>query len=798
MKKYFLNIEYYKMSEIIKKSEFVDKKVAMWLKDNYGKVEYRVMDDYKYDPIAMIIQYLDIIIKTKDGNVNTTYKFAKGLNFGRYYCYINNKFMGLQSLCREFRQTLCKRNYYDIDIVNCQPTILSQYCRKNNINCIELDEYVKNRETLIKELCDEYGKEKADIKDVFIKIIMGSKIPFEYQKDKTINAFYNEMVNIQIQVAKLNDKYYSYAKHRKESHYNINGSTTAYMLQDIEKSLMLSADAFFTKNGFSSDVLIYDGIQVRNDKQMTDKIMTALHKYTRDETGYEVKWAIKEMTEAYDIPQDELDNIIIEEIDVVENDTHAADKLIEKLKKTKEVIKSKGRFFLKQPNGHIYKEDKSQKIQDTNFKLINLITNENFCKEVSTKIGEIKYTPYSKNASGVNNILKVLMPKMEDDDEFNEKMWHSCLGKICFKNGYWNFKDKRFVTWDEDDKNTNQTFSPFCIKKDFPIEFNVNEKETPEEKWIMDKVIVPIFVDKVQRTFFLQWCSRCLAGDYTDKSWAVGLGNRNCGKGVLTGLFNVSFGEYCRAFNAEELVVCRMGAGDVAKKLGWLIPFEYTRLNISNELKTHDDKDRKLKLDGNAVKSVASGGDTKTARLNFKDEQQFKCQGSMFLMMNEMLEMQPADALENVVTFNFNSEFKTKLTEEDIKNNSIKNNPYKIQIADPKIKETIEQNEKYQLAFVKIILRNYIDTKPDIPEEIKELNDDLHDTSDTTIEILKESFEFTKNVNDIMTVGDVNKILNDNCKRVSKSAFKLAVNRIGIIYGKKDGGQRVYIGIKEK
>ncbi len=787
------------MSDQKIKSEFVNRKVAKWLKLNYGKVNYRIMDDYKFDPITQLTNYLDVVLKTKDGNVKTLYKRPKGLNFGRYYCYINNKFQGLQTLCREFRQTLCKRDYYDIDIVNCHPTLLLQYCEKNNIECTQLKNYVNNRDELIKQLCNKFNKSKGDIKQIFLMITFGGKIPFEYVEDVTLNAFYKEMKDIQKEVAKLNKKIYEYVRRKKdeEGKFNVNGSITSYVLQGIECQLMLSADAFFAKNGYSADVYMFDGIQVRNTKKLTPEIMTALCKYTRDETKYAVSWVIKDMTEAYDITDEELDDIDVEDYEVVENDTEAALYIKKKLDETKPVIKSNGRFFLKQANGHIYKEDKSRSNQDTTFKLLDIITNENICKEVETKTGDKKVKPYSKNAAGASSILKLLMPKIEDDPEFNNTMWLSNIGKICFKNGYWNFRTKQFYTWDDDEKLEQQTYSPFCINRDFPEDFSIDDEETESEQWIREKVIEPIFIDEKQRTYFLEWASRCIAGEYIDKSWAVGLGNRNCGKGVLTTLFTAAFGEYCNEFNAEELVVCRMGCGDAAKKLAWTIPFEYTRLNISNELKTHDDKDRSLKLDGNGIKSIASGGDRKKARLNFKDEIKIKFQGSMLLMMNEMVDVQPPDALENVVTFNFNSEFKLKLAPEDIRINAIPNNTYKIQLADPKIKESIESNADNQLGFIKMIIKHYKDTKPEVPEEIKELNIDLHDTSNKTQTILEETFEFTKDVNDVMSVSEVNSILEAYCKRVSKSAFKLAVNRIGVIYTKRKG-ERVYVGIKTK
>ena len=89
----------------------------------------------------------------------------------------------------------------------------------------------------------------------------------------------------------------------------------------------------------------------------------------------------------------------------------------------------------------------------------------------------------------------------------------------------------------------------------------------------------------------------------------MGLGNRNSGKGVLYDLFKNTFQDYVGSFNAEELLITRVGDGDVAKKLEWIIPLEFKRLNFSNEIKTEDNKGNKLKLDGACIKKLSGGGD---------------------------------------------------------------------------------------------------------------------------------------------------------------------------------------------
>jgi hypothetical protein len=47
----------------------------------------------------------------------------------------------LQNLPRDFRAAI-GGNYHDIDMVNCHPSLLLQYCKKKDIKCDNLEHYV--------------------------------------------------------------------------------------------------------------------------------------------------------------------------------------------------------------------------------------------------------------------------------------------------------------------------------------------------------------------------------------------------------------------------------------------------------------------------------------------------------------------------------------------------------------------------------------------------------------------------------------------------------------------------------
>lgn len=743
----------------MQKIEFVDKRRAKWLKINYGQVEYRLQTGYQYDAIAQLNKYLDKVLKTKDGHVTVTYERPKGLDVGRYY----SKGPGLQNVVREFRQTLCKEHYYDIDVVNCHPVLLTQYCKKNNIKCPNLQNYVKNRDKIFKDLIEETGLTKLEIKGQYLKIMFGGLINKEFEDIDQIINFYNEIQLIQKEVADKNERLYKLAKSRKNKQYNINGSTCSYLLQDIESKIALSADAFFTKNGYSCDVNTFDGLMVRNTKLITDKIIKTLNKYVADETGYNVQFMVKPMDEGFNIPQEELDEINIDEI-VIEDDQEAAEYILKLLKETKKIIKSNNRYFIKQfENCNIYKEDKSKGAIETHNELIRLIMNLNICKVQKMKESE-QIKTYSQNASGAKNILYTLFPQLEETKDFISKMFKSNLNKICFKNGYYDFSKKEFLSYDDD------TYTLIYIDRDYK---SARKKKNLE--FIRKEILNKILWEEEQQKYFLNWCARGLAGKYTDKTWAVGLGARNSGKGVIIQLLHNTFQNYVGTFNADE-IICNRISSDAALRKKWLLPFESTRLMFADEIKMADENNKEMKLDGVVIKSIASGGDEQTVRKVYGDEVKFTLQGRIMFMMNDLIKVEPNDATETLTLFNFNSKFKEELTENDKEISKI--GQYKYFKSDSEIKNKIQTDEICD-AFIHIIIDAYTEELMDKPIELIENAEDVNENDDQ-LKQLKDYFEFGPNVNGKETIKDITNIISDKIPTLSKAKTKQILRSHGV------------------
>jgi len=133
-----------------------------------------------------------------------------------------------------------------------------------------------------------------------------------------------------------------------------------------------------------------------------------------------------------------------EEEVIIANDYEGALKIIEMTKDT--VIKSNKQIFLHTGIGNIYEFDESKTWENTKEYFVRQITTTNMCVQRGKHI-----CPYSKNASGVRNILSMVMPKLKDDlgtkpkkEVFASKLWESNLLKLCWTDGYYDFKDSTF------------------------------------------------------------------------------------------------------------------------------------------------------------------------------------------------------------------------------------------------------------------------------------------------------------------------------------------------------------------
>lgn len=264
------------------------------IKSKLPKTRQNKIDRSEYDPVISLKK----ICKDKKNIIYTSYKFSKSLKtYGRLFA----QNASLQGLPREMRNALAFGLYYDIDMSNAHPTFLSQYCEMNNINCKYLDNYIQNRENILKTIYEKDGEEvmsRDDAKQLILTIMNGGEC---YLDNPFITNFKKEIKQIHKQVCLLNQDEFKKVKTRKE--YNPEGTMMNILLCKLEHNVLMNSVSFMKSQGFNVDVLVFDGFMVRkeDDKPITEETLSKLQEYINSKTGYNIKFVEKSLKNIIDL-----------------------------------------------------------------------------------------------------------------------------------------------------------------------------------------------------------------------------------------------------------------------------------------------------------------------------------------------------------------------------------------------------------------------------------------------------------------------------------------------------------------
>ena len=215
---------------------------------------------------------------------------AGKLGYGRLYARGG---VGLERVEREARGTLCQDYYYDIDIKNCHPVLLTQYARrKYERDLTAVRRYVETREAFLKTL----GEDRDEAKQLVLKVLFGG------------TTDHPELVDLSAQVRGFAKFLAGRPEHAElwtavKSCDNRTASFMAEILQTEEASCLLAMKESFERQGWSVDVLAYDGVMIRKQagKELTDEILQTVMADIETATSYKLELARKEF-ECFEIP----------------------------------------------------------------------------------------------------------------------------------------------------------------------------------------------------------------------------------------------------------------------------------------------------------------------------------------------------------------------------------------------------------------------------------------------------------------------------------------------------------------
>ena len=181
-------------------SEIVNLPLLKYIVKNWKKFEPLIVqesqNDYDYNPKNICEKYIARYKTTSTIKYNKSNKYPHKL--GRWFC---KQGIGIQSMPRIIRHTICDGLWIDLDFKNCHPCILRTLCHKHNIKCDLLSNYIDNREQFHYEWSQRLGLEPDDVKNnIFLPALNGNKTQYDLPN---WFSMLEELKNIHVSIATL-------------------------------------------------------------------------------------------------------------------------------------------------------------------------------------------------------------------------------------------------------------------------------------------------------------------------------------------------------------------------------------------------------------------------------------------------------------------------------------------------------------------------------------------------------------------------------------------------------------------
>ncbi len=237
---------------------------------------------------------LKTICKTLNNNTRICKYEYKTIKYGRLYDKNNT---GSLNMSQKLRGILYS-DYVEIDIENCQPTILYEICKNNNIQCDKLSYYVKNRN----EIIIKYNISKDEIKKIFSSVMNSNKQieTHNLELNEYLFEFKTEIIKITNIIIENNMIMYEHILEIKKNKEHPNGIFLSYYLQEKERNILEIMVKYMLNNyPLNNNVsLCADGFMILKENYNIN-LESELEIEIKNKTGYELKIKKKEMNQSY-------------------------------------------------------------------------------------------------------------------------------------------------------------------------------------------------------------------------------------------------------------------------------------------------------------------------------------------------------------------------------------------------------------------------------------------------------------------------------------------------------------------
>ena len=212
------------------------------------------------------------------------------------------------------------KNILDIDMENSHPRILLYLCKKHNIDCINLIEYINNREYFLNKISDN----RKEAKTLILQMINGG-FKNKYNDDKDINKF---LKDFELEIRNIQNKFYKIDNRFGDKIiFNYKGISLSRILLELENRMLQVMIDFFKFKNIQIFTLEYDGLKIIDKPDNKYFSMKQLEYIIFLKTEINMKLEIKEIKDEFpeyktNVNTDNLPNnkIIIKNNKVIHHD----------------------------------------------------------------------------------------------------------------------------------------------------------------------------------------------------------------------------------------------------------------------------------------------------------------------------------------------------------------------------------------------------------------------------------------------------------------------------------------------
>ena len=247
--------------------------------DNF---DFKTYLDYVYAYMNDCIQ--------NGGELKREYFYGKGKTDGRIYVAFGK---GLQSMQKKLRNYIAGDLYYDVDIVNCYPSLLLSLAEKHNLKPKLLREYVENREQILQQ----HNLKKLDFFNILFKDvhnIHSKKSDWYFKFTEEVSMLKQFLYDI-LEMEKI----------KTTNKLNPMSSRLAHYLGTMEHEIIMFAMNIMAP---FAEVPMFDGFLVHrgitdNNEEAFDVLMQALNQQVWDKFGPYIQFSVKPTTNTVDLQE---------------------------------------------------------------------------------------------------------------------------------------------------------------------------------------------------------------------------------------------------------------------------------------------------------------------------------------------------------------------------------------------------------------------------------------------------------------------------------------------------------------